>query len=365
MSQQKETRSSLFTFLAILFIFLGLTLKMVAPYLMAIVMGGILALLASPAYRYLCAKRFRRGLAAMIVTLSVIVLVVGPTLTFAGLAIRQAITMGRWVAELKGLNLQNIVSRLSEWAPVRALIDNPAELSKVLQEGIQNIGMALTSLLVGLAKNIPDGILQMFLASLACYFFLLDGPTFFRWIYNKIPMDAEIRRKLSGSFRETAISVVWASMAAAGTQALIMFMAFAILRVPAAFLAAGATFIFAWIPILGSTPVWLVGAIYLSFQGSIAKVIAMLVFGIVTGVVDNFVRPIVLKGRGEMHPMISLLAIFGGLQMFGLFGVLLGPILAAIVITLLQVWPIVGRRSGLNIAGNFDDSAESGTSSNS
>jgi predicted PurR-regulated permease PerM len=73
----------------------------------------------------------------------------------------------------------------------------------------------------------------------------------------------------------------------------------------------------------------------------------MIVIGILTSLVDNFVRPIVLRGRGEMHPLVSLVAIFGGIQMFGLFGVFFGPILAAIVITLMTVWPMVGRRGGL------------------
>jgi predicted PurR-regulated permease PerM len=77
----------------------------------------------------------------------------------------------------------------------------------------------------------------------------------------------------------------------------------------------------------------------------------MVGFGVVTGLDDNFVRPIVLKGRGEMHPLVSLVAIFGGLQMFGFFGVFFGPIVAAVVITLLQVWPIVGRRWGLQVGG--------------
>ncbi|MFW7379008.1 MAG: AI-2E family transporter [Oligoflexus sp.] len=349
MSDEKETRSSLITFLAILFLFLGITTKMIAPYTIAIVMGGILALLAHPFYRYLCLKTKRPSLSAALVTVSVIILVVGPSLIFAGLAIKQAITVGQWISQIRGLSVDGLLNQLNEWAPIRLFAQDPGEINKLLQEGVQNIGKALSGVLLDLAKGLPDGILQIFLACLACYFFLVDGKKFLAWIYNKIPMDVEIRRKLASSFRDTAISVIWASMAAAGTQALIMLFAFVVLRVPAGFLAAGATFIFAWIPILGSTPVWLAGAVYLFLQGSIIKMILMIVFGVITGIVDNFVRPYVLKGRGEMHPMISLVAIFGGLQMFGVFGVLFGPILAAVVITLLQLWPIVGKRSGLSM----------------
>jgi predicted PurR-regulated permease PerM len=77
------------------------------------------------------------------------------------------------------------------------------------------------------------------------------------------------------------------------------------------------------------------------------KAILMVIFGLMTGLVDNVVRPMILKGRSKMHPLISLVAIFGGMEMFGIMGILLGPILAAVLIALLQIWPEVGQRFGL------------------
>jgi predicted PurR-regulated permease PerM len=73
----------------------------------------------------------------------------------------------------------------------------------------------------------------------------------------------------------------------------------------------------------------------------------MVVCGLMTGLVDNFVRSMILQGRSKMHPLVSLVAIFGGIGMFGIMGVFLGPILAAVLIALLQSWPEVGQRFGL------------------
>ena len=69
--------------------------------------------------------------------------------------------------------------------------------------------------------------------------------------------------------------------------------------------------------------------------------------GLLTGLVDNVVRALILRGRSKMHPLVSLVAIFGGIEMFGLLGIFLGPILAAVLIALLQLWPVVGQRFGL------------------
>jgi predicted PurR-regulated permease PerM len=346
----KDTRTSLVTFLIVLVVVVGVTLRMVAPYLIAITMGGIMALLANPIYRRL-ERRLRPRLAAAIVTLAMVLVVVGPLLALAGVGIKQAIATFKWVTDTPHLSLPEVLDRLRAWLPVDSLIGDASEVKAQLSEWLQGAGATAYGFLLNLAKSLPDVVLQMVLACLACYFFFLDGRAFFTWLYNKIPLEADIRQKLTASFRDTAISVVWASMAAAATQAAVMGLAFLILGVPAATLAAGATFIFAWIPILGSTPIWIGGAIYLFTQGSPAKAAAMVAFGIFTGVIDNFVRPWVLKGRGEMHPLVSLVAIFGGIQMFGIFGVFIGPILAALVITLLQVWPIVGRRGGLHLGG--------------
>ena len=137
------------------------------------------------------------------------------------------------------------------------------------------------------------------------------------------------------------------SLAAAAAQSAVMLLIYLTLGVPAAFLAAGATFLFAWIPLVGSSPVWLAGAIYLYTQETLLKTILMVVFGLMTGIVDNGVRAMILKGRSKMHPLVSLVAIFGGIEMCGIMGIFLGPILAAVLIALLQLWPEIGHHFGL------------------
>lgn len=341
-------RLSFYTFLAILLASLGVALYMVAPYLIALGMGGILALLARPIHKRL-ERRMRPALAATVVTLGVILLAVGPLLTFTVLAIRQAVAIANALSKIDPQKVRDWWNALVARLPIPAsyLDEHLLEVQMQLQESLREGGAAIAQAMLQSAKEIPGGVLQLALASLACFFLLMDGARFVQWAEAKVPLDRDIRDRLRAAFKDTAISVVWASMAAAGTQAALMAIGFLFLGVPAAFLAGGATFVFAWIPLLGSTPVWLAGAIYLGSQGMYVKLAFMLGLGAVTGLVDNFVRPMVLKGRGEMHPLVSLVAIFGGLKLFGFFGVFFGPIIAAVLITLLQVWPIVGRRWGL------------------
>jgi predicted PurR-regulated permease PerM len=345
-----QKRASLIAFLLVMALLIVAVAKMVAPYLLAIAMGGILALLSQPAFRWLLRKKLKRSLAALAVTFGVIFLVVTPFLAFASMATKQAITIARKVSE-SDVSVDELLTKVTAWGPVHLFVDDPAELETMVKTGLQSTGKNLSATVLALAGGVPAVALQLVLACIACYFFLVDGRSAVNWFATKIPIDSEIQTRLKGSFKDTAISVVWASMAAAAAQALVMSIGYVALGVPAAYLAGGATFILAWIPLVGTAPVWLVGAGYLYMKGSVTKVVIMWAIGFLTSIVDNFVRPWVLKGRGEMHPLVSLVAIFGGISLFGIVGVFFGPILAALVITVLQVWPTVGRRWGLQFAG--------------
>lgn len=320
---------------------------MTGPYLLAIVIGGILSLLVKPVYDRLLKRGLGPKKSSGVTVLALLLLVIVPVGAFAVATVNQGILFGQKIAQSQDFSARSILGRISEWAPVKGLVGNAEAVERQIRNGVQTLAREASTAALAMLGAIPDQILQIVLALLACFFFLVDGMSLKRWMAGKIPLDRDIQIKLYKTFEDTAISVIWATLAAAGAQATVMGIAFLILGVPLPFLAAGATFIFAWIPLLGSTPVWLAGSIYLYTQGSIAKMVAMFAFGAVVGILDNFIRPMVLKGRSDLHPLVSLVAIFGGIQLFGFFGVFLGPIIIALLIGVLQVWPDVAKRYDL------------------
>lgn len=343
---QRKSKATLSTFIFLVLTLLVVNFVMVAPYLLAVLMGGILALISRPFYGWLRNRKWGPKLAAFTVTSGVVILVVGPVAGFSVAAIDQAVDVGQEISK-KEISLESVVSWATRWKPLRTVIGDAPEVEKQLKTALQKGGTYLSTTLLGLFSSIPELGLQIVLAVLACFFVLIDGGRFYQWLRDRIPLDTDVRERVFSSFRDTAISSLLATVAAAGVQSAILFAAFLILAVPGAFLAVGATFIFAWIPIVGSTPVWLGGMIYLYTQGQIAPMFVMLAFGVVTSIADNVVRPLVLGGRDDMHPLVSLVSIFGGIAMFGLFGVFIGPILTALLLSLLQIWPAVGKRFGL------------------
>lgn len=320
---------------------------MLKNYLIAMTMGLIMAILVGPVHRFFLAKKLRPNTSALIVTLLLTFVIIAPAMTFAAMAAKQGITFGKWASEQELLSLDSTITWINTKLPSSLQIEINAELHEEFKTMITTVGKGATSVVLSIAKEIPEAIMQIFIILLTCFFVLADGKQLIKWITEKLPMANELRATLSGSFQDTAISVVWATMAAAATQAAMMFLGFLALGIPAAFLAGGSTFIFAFIPVVGATPVWIAGSIYLYTQGAVTKVVILVVIGILTGLADNIIRPLVLKGRGEMHPFISFIAIFGGMQMFGFFGVFLGPIVAAVLLSLIQIFPkIIDQSAG-------------------
>ncbi len=310
----RSHRTTLVTFLALLFFFMILVIKMVRPYLLAIIMGGILTLLSRPAYVRLTNRGLKPKTAATIITLGILLLVVGPVSLFTTLAIQQGISVGQTLANDDSFSPAEIMARIEEWPLIQTVIGDAATLERQVKSSLQSAGKGASTAILGAVADIPQIILQIVLALISCFFLLLDGYKFKEWMTDKIPLDADVRQRITASVQNTTRSVIWATLAAAGAQAAVILIAFLTLGAPAAFLASGATFILAWIPMLGSAPVWIIGAIILYAKGSIAKCIAMVVFGIFTGLIDNLIRPLILKGGGSMHPLVSLVAI---LEAFG------------------------------------------------
>jgi predicted PurR-regulated permease PerM len=284
--------------------------------------------------------------AAALVVLGVVLGLIVPLAFVVTKAVQQGLALGHSLAA-DGVSMPSLLDHVSGWAPLARLLGSPAAVEAQARGWLQSAGTRATTMLVGLAAHVPNLVLQGALAALACFFLLVDGPRFRRWMSDKIPIAADVRGQVGQVFQETAISVIWATLAAAAAQSVVMLLTYLLLGVPAAFVAAGAAFLCAWIPLVGSSPVWLVGALYLSVQGALLKALLMVGSGLLAGIIDNVVRALLLKGRSKLHPLVSLVAIFGGIEMFGILGIFLGPILAAVLLALLQLWPAIGQRYGL------------------
>jgi predicted PurR-regulated permease PerM len=342
------TRAHLFTFLAALIACLAVVSWMVGPYLLALFLGGTVAMLGYPAYLRLLARNWRPRLAAAAVTALMLLIVIAPLTGFSIVAVKQGVSIGRELADPREFSTKSITAALRSWEPARVLVGNPAVVDARLQRALQAAGEMTTASVLKLGEDIPAFLLQNTLALIAFFFFLLDGERFMDWLLGLGVLERDVQTKLVEAFRETTISAVLAGLAAAASLAVLITAGFLLLGVPGPFLAGGMTFIFAWIPVLGTAPALLAALLYLYAQGSAAKIALLVALGATTTIVDHMVRPTVLRGRAGMHPLVASVAIISGIRLFGILGLFIGPILAAMTLSLLKIWPVVGYRFGID-----------------
>jgi len=348
MVQASPRRAHLVTFLVTLLACVVTVFWMVGPYLLSLFMGGTLAMLTYPVYQWFRVRKCGPRLAAAAVTALLLLLVITPLTGFSVLAVKEGISIGQEMAGLKEFSPKALTVALSRWQLVRTVIGDPREVTAQLKSTIQAAGQFTSAAVLKLGEGAPEIILQIILAMIAFFFFLLDGKHFMEWTLGLGVLDRHVQEKLVDSFRDTTISAVLAGLAAAASQAVLIVIGFLVIGVPGAFLAGGLTFIFAWIPMLGTAPASLAGMLYLYvMHGSALQMALMVAMALAAGVIDNLVRPLVLKGRADMHPLVGLIAIIGGLQMFGIQGILIGPILAAMLLSLLKIWPVIRGRFGI------------------
>lgn len=343
---KSPSRAHLVTYLLALLTATGGVLWMAGPYLQALLLGGLLAMLAAPVRRRLMAAGIGPRTSSALVTLLTLILVFGPIAAVGTLAVRQGVAVGREIMEDRDLRPDALARLLPSSA--RRLLGGQDETRTYMRDALQIAGHGLTTLVLAVTRAIPELLLQLTLALLSFYFYLSDGRRFMRWLLSLGAFDAALEERLLVAFRDAAASSVLAGATAAACQGALMLGAYLLLGVPAPFLAGAGTFLLSWLPFAGSAPASIAGALYLYMDGDSLRAALMAGIGIFTGLIDNLVRPMVLKGRQEMHPLVGLVAVIGGISLFGLLGILLGPILVSMLTALLEAWPQMRMRLGID-----------------
>lgn len=344
-------RAHLVTFLVALAACLAAVLWMAAPYLLSLLLGGTLAMLAFPTYEWLQRRRLGPRLAAGLLTGLLLLVVIAPLTGFTITAVKQGVAVSRDLGEIKEFSPKALTRALSRWQLVSLVLGGPAEVTAKLTGAIQGSGKFAAAAIVRLGKGIPEFLLQLMLGMIAFFFFLLNGVQFMEWLLGLGIFDRTMQGQLVKAFRDATISAVAGGFAAAASQAVLICAGYLVLGIPGAFLAGGLTFIFSWVPVLGTVPAVLAGLLYLYVNGTSLAMALLAVIGLLAAVVDNLVQPLVMKGKSGMHPLVGLVAIVSGIQMFGIMGVFVGPILVAMLLSLLRIWPVIKIGLGIKPEG--------------
>jgi predicted PurR-regulated permease PerM len=335
-----ETGRRILIGLAILAI--GLVLYVAWPFASAILLAAVLAGAMSPLYERLAAVlRQQRSLAGGLFVAAVVFALLLPV---AGLifAIAQqaddAFRPMRTAFQEEGMN--GVVNSLPEPLPVLA-----REALKRLPRGEQQIEELVRSLTgrvlggVGYVFVTTGGfVFNLGMMLVALFFFLVDGPLLVRWLIHASPLTDEQMKELLDDFRDVSIAVLAGSVGTALVQTLVALLGFWIAGAKHALLLAAATFIGAFIPVVGAGAVVVASAVIVFLTGESGPALFLGIWGLaVVSSIDNFVKPLLMRGRLEVNTGITFFALLGGAATFGPIGLLAGPLIVAFFLAVVRM----------------------------
>jgi len=292
----------------------------------------------------------RPSVAALAMTLLLVILVIGPTVLLAvSLADNAVATVEKgstllkngpipppsWVREipLAGEVLADYWQRLASGT------DSLATQWKGVLEPARNF-------LVAAGKAVGGGLLQLGLASFIGFFFYRDGEALVLGMRKALAkLAGALGEELLDTIGNTVTGVIYGVFGTALAQALVALAGFLIAGVPAAFLLAAATFFLSIVPV-GPPLVWGAAAAWLAYQGQIGWAVFMALWGLLAiSTIDNLVKPYLISRSSRLPVLLVVLGVFGGVIAFGFIGLFIGPPVLAIGLTLLQLW-IAHRPAG-------------------
>jgi len=187
-------------------------------------------------------------------------------------------------------------------------------------------------------RNAAGFVLNLLLALFATFFFLRDGDSIMAVIRRLLPMPEAQREQLITRTRDLIAAGVTSAIIVAGLQGLLGGISFAVVGIEAPVFWGVMTAFFCVVP-LGAWVIWLPAAVYLAANGSVGRALLLAGIGIgIISMVDNVVRPLLLSGRAHMNGLVIFVSLLGGLSVFGLLGLVLGPILVVTALTLVTTY---------------------------
>ena len=314
---------------------------MLRPFIGVVEWAVVLVIIFYPIHKRLAMRIKRRGLSALLSCLLVVLLIVLP-LTVLTVAVAQELAkvLPNLPSQLSELANQEspVFGKVAAWMHSRFGVDITGSYAFIVDQ-IKQSGERLLGLSLNLTVNIVTGIVKAFFVIFTMYYLFKDSEKILAKLPGALPLSREQSESIIKRTQEVVSASVYGVVTIAALQGMLGGLAFWILGVPSPLLWAVLTTFVCMIPVAGSFLVWLPLSIYLIATGHWTKAIMLIVWGaLVISTVDNFLRPKLIRNQTRLHELFVFFSVLGGISVFGLLGIVLGPVVLAITLGLLQTY---------------------------
>jgi predicted PurR-regulated permease PerM len=297
--------------------------------------------------------RGRRSLSAGVLSLGVVLLIILPVVSMSAFLVDEAADGVRYVSKtVRSEGVSGLLQKLPH--PVQRAVQalqqrfggDEAGLREVVEKQVTAQG-GKAAAVVGAAVAATGSLLfQGTLMVVAFFFFLVGGQDLLRWLDQTLPLKSGQTHELFREFKTVSYSVLVSSVVTAAVQSIVALVGYLIARLPHPIFFTAVTFLVAFIPGVGAAGAGLAAALLLLITGHPYGALFLAVWAIlVVGLIDNVIKPLLIKGGMQMHGAVVFFALIGGLAAFGTIGLLLGPLVVALFMAMVRMY----RRDFLHV----------------
>jgi predicted PurR-regulated permease PerM len=322
-----------------LLLLMYLVFRIVEPFLVPLAWSAVLAVFFHGVHERI-ARRLGPNRAALVSTLGVTLLLIAPALIVLVYTARQAIDA---TAQLQSALMdpeKALPSHALAW--IRHQLPHAwqsADFSEPLRQGAERIATFIGSRLAGLVKNLFTFFVDLFIVIFALFFMFRDGEEIVRGASHLLPFDEPIQEEMLRESGDLIFASVAVALVIAVLQGALGGLAFTVGGISSPLFWAVLIAFFSLVPVVGSALIWVPGALFLTFSGHWGKGLTVVVIcGAVAGLADNIVRPLLLRNRTHLNELLLFLGVLGGLEVFGLLGLVIGPTILAAAMGVFRVY---------------------------
>jgi predicted PurR-regulated permease PerM len=342
----KKQYLSVTLFLVIAAAVIYLFYKLLAPFFVPLMWATVFSILFRSLYKKILLKVKRPGLAALLVCLMVTVLIIGPVAFVSVALFDQAATAVERINEMRESgDIDQVWSKVAPWWSDLVNRFSPyinlekLDIRSIFEGAVNWLGGFFVDQGTWLLTNITKAIFYFVLMLFTLYYFFKEGSKIVDRIRLIMPIDPARTDSMLNELRSVINSTMISGVVIALIQGFLGGLIFWIVGIESALFWGAVMALLSVIPLLGAFIIYLPAGALLMITGEPIRGIIVIVFGsVIVSQIDNFLRPYLVAGGTRMHPLMLFLSMTGGIVVFGLVGVVAGPLIAAAFVTVLEVF---------------------------
>lgn len=331
-------RRSRITFYLIMLLLAYLAFILIKPYFGFVVLALIFAYIFNPLYKVFYRYNKRKNLSSAIVTVFVLLLLIIPTVFLVSKMISQASSTIKSVSKGSSIYSEFQIDLLSE--KLSGLTGMEINLEAYLEYVLTRAGkFILEDKAPALINHAADIIIGVFIMFFIMFYVFRGGRGFYEEIKELIPLKRHYKIKLFSEIENMLHAVLFGQVVTSIVQGVLCGIGLYVAGVPNALFWTFITILIGFIPFIGTPVVFVPASVYLMLHEQVGAGIGLLVYGfIIVMNIDNVIKPKIIGSRANVHPVLVLLGVIGGLKVFGFIGLLVGPIIMSLLIIFLRIY---------------------------